>query len=105
MRKHYPDLFTRGLVCAGAATGATGTCFGDSGGPLVVEKVRPRRRFVQMGVVQGGIGNCGSVHYPDVFVSLEHGEIFEFVRNVTGLGKSQSGDGGEGCFKTQLCNP
>lgn len=67
-----------------------------------MEEVYPRRRFVQIGVVQvirtimtkimtkiitaykGGIGRCGSAHYPDAFVSLQDPDVHEFVRSVAG---------------------
>lgn len=40
--------------------------------------------FVQIGVVQGGVGRCGSVHYPDVFNSLEDPQILDFVQGIIG---------------------
>ena len=41
----------------------------------------PRRaRYVQVGVVQGGVGACGSRDFPSVYVRLEHPEVLRFVK-------------------------
>ena len=35
-----------------------------------------------MGVVAGGIGECGSVHFPSVYVRLTDTEIIQFIQDA-----------------------
>lgn len=43
---------------------------------------------------QGGIGRCGSIHYPDAFVSLEDQAVLDFVLEATQLSQEMVVIGG-----------
>jgi hypothetical protein len=32
--------------------------------------------------VEGGIGDCGNIDYPGIYVRLEDPEVFEFLDNI-----------------------
>ena len=69
-------------------TGA-GSCPGDSGGPLLVENLETLRKqsrtgikFVQIGVVHGGISTCDNKNFSTIFARIEDPEIFYFVTKI-----------------------
>ena len=66
--------------------GGVGSCKGDSGGPLmhfVSEAEVPH--YVQVGVVHGGIGECGSKNFPGIYARLEDEDNLNFIRQAIGL--------------------
>ena len=64
----------------GYERGGHGSCKGDSGGPIVkFETSGENVHYVQIGIVQGGIGRCGSRRYPGIYVRLDDPEILDFV--------------------------
>lgn len=71
------------MICAGYQLGGRGPCPGDSGGPLVkyVTKNAETPYYLQVGVVSGGIGNCGDSAFPGVYGSLQHPPIWKFIQN------------------------
>ena len=46
-----------------------------------------RPHYVQVGVVHGGIGECGSRSFPGIYARLEDEGNLNFVRQAIGLGK------------------
>jgi len=34
---------------------------------------------VQIGTVQGGVGECGSLDYPGLFIHLDNAEVWKFI--------------------------
>jgi secreted trypsin-like serine protease len=57
---------------------------GDSGGPLFSFNTDDLR-YIQTGIVSGGIGECGTEGQPGVFVRVDHPEILAFISNTTGI--------------------
>ena len=41
--------------------------------------------FTQLGIVSGGIGECGDKRFPGIYVRLSHPEIFSFIESVVKL--------------------
>ena len=42
-------------------------------------------KFVQQGIVQGGVGTCGSKDFPSIYVRIKDPEVFKFIHiAVTG---------------------
>ncbi len=41
-------------------------------------------RYVQQGIVQGGVGNCGSKDFPSIYVRIKDPEVFNFIQNAIG---------------------
>ncbi len=63
--------------------GGSGSCKGDSGGPLMrytYEDGPSSAKFVQQGIVQGGVGTCGSKDFPSIYVRLRDPEVLEFIQ-------------------------
>lgn len=78
--------FARGLrgqghVCVGFVNEDCGgdTCYGDSGGPIVMRE-RGGERFVQVGIVSGGIG-CARRGLPGIYTRV--GAYYDWVEEVT----------------------
>ena len=66
--------------------GGPGSCPGDSGGPLVrfvTNSARPH--YVQMSVVHGGVGRCGSKEFPGVYGRVAQAKVLKFIKEQTGL--------------------
>lgn len=63
-----------------------GSCDGDSGGPLVkfISSANPPY-YIQVGVLHGGVGQCGNSVYPGIYARLEDKEILDFVKTKIGL--------------------
>ena len=40
---------------------------------------------MQVGVVHGGIGECGSKNFPGIYARLEDEDNLNFIRQATGL--------------------
>jgi secreted trypsin-like serine protease len=56
------------MFCAAAAVNGRDTCGGDSGGPIL--RREPGGRWVQVGVVSFGVGQCGNAALPGVYTRL-----------------------------------
>jgi len=78
VRAALPNLFESSVFCAGHELRTDGPCFGDSGGPLVIFDTNTKRYF-EIGVVHGSVGECGSRFIPGIYARLEHPEIINFV--------------------------
>ena len=61
-----------------------GSCSGDSGGPLMKERTDKAGRFYQIGVLHGGVSECGNSQYPNIYARLEDPEILSFVLDMLG---------------------
>ena len=70
--------------------GGGGSCKGDSGGPLMhfVSDGGEEPYYVQVGVVHGGIGECGSKDFPGIYARLEDEDNLNFIRQAIGLRES-----------------
>ncbi len=56
---------------SGYEFGGLGSCKGDSGGPLIKfehDNGPGVAQYTQFGVVQGGVGACGSGDFPSIYV-------------------------------------
>ncbi len=60
-----------------------GSCKGDSGGPLV-KFDDSTEKYEQVGIVQGGVSECGDEDYPGVFVRVGDREILNFIQRSIG---------------------
>lgn len=71
----------QGHVCVGFVNGDCGgdTCYGDSGGPIVMRE-RGGAKFVQVGIVSGGIG-CARRGLPGIYTRVA--AYYEWVEAVT----------------------
>jgi len=76
-------LFQPHLLCAGYQVSPRGSCEGDSGGPLMVYNAT-RGQYIQIGMVSGGVSNCGNTDIPDYYARLDHPEIAGFINNPEG---------------------
>ena len=66
----------------------TGSCSGDSGGPLVFhDKLSNPSHYVQIGIVQGGAGQCGNERFPGVYARLDDHDVLDFIYK-TAFGKT-----------------
>jgi secreted trypsin-like serine protease len=72
-----PQLFQDHLMCAGVTVGNQGACKGDSGGPLMYKE--DDGKFIQIATVEGGVGDCGDIDYPGIFVRIHHPSIWAFI--------------------------
>ncbi len=41
-----------------------------------------RRRWVQVGLVHGAVGECASLDFPGIYVRLEDKEVLDFIKLV-----------------------
>ena len=63
--------------------GSEGSCSGDSGGPLVVYEAIPgNAHHVQVGVLRGGIGECGDENFPDIYIRLEDHDVLSWINKI-----------------------
>ncbi len=84
VESYLPVLFQPYLLCAGYQASSRGSCEGDSGGPLVVLNVSAGQ-YYQVGMVSGGVTNCGNTDIPDYYARLDHPEISRFIQNLENL--------------------
>ena len=80
MEKFLPELFQPQLLCAGYEVSSRGSCQGDSGGPLV-QFDEDAGQYFQVGMVSGGVSQCGNTDIPDYYARLDHPEIAGFISN------------------------
>jgi secreted trypsin-like serine protease len=84
--RYLPDLFQPYLLCAGYQASSRGSCEGDSGGPLVVRNASAGQ-YYQVGLVSGGVTDCGNTDIPDYYTRLDNPEISEFIQNPDNVTK------------------
>ena len=61
----------------------SGSCSGDSGGPLVFnDKLSNPPRYVQVGIVQGGAGECGNERFPGLYARLDDYDVLSFIKKT-----------------------
>ena len=66
----------------------SGSCTGDSGGPLIFHnKLSNPSHYVQVGIVQGGAGECGNERFPGVYARLDDHKVLSFIYK-TAFGKT-----------------
>ena len=73
------------LFLSGYEVDGYGSCSGDSGGPIVrllQEEGLSKVRYVQIGVVSGGLGGCREGELPAVYVRLEDEYVLGFIKAV-----------------------
>ena len=46
--------------------------------------------YVQVGVVHGGIGECGSKNFPGIYARIEDEDNLNFIRQAIGLREYKS---------------
>ena len=63
---------------------------GDSGGPLFIFNTATERYF-QVGIVSGGVGECGTDRLPGVFTRVDNPEILDFININAGLQPTVTG--------------
>lgn len=56
-----------------------GTCVGDSGGPAVYLNEHGQRRYIQIGIIQGGDFSCSPI-MPGIYIRIEEQSILRFIR-------------------------
>jgi secreted trypsin-like serine protease len=78
INKIIPQLFQDNLLCAGDTLVKQGACEGDSGGPLLYKDVIAKK-YIQIAIVEGAVGECGDLAYPGIFVRLNHPSIWNFI--------------------------
>lgn len=93
--KYLPQLFQPNLLCAGYESAGGGSCEGDSGGPLMVFSTK-LSKFFQVGMVAGGVADCGDKDIPGYYTRLDYPEIANFIQAPEGY--SSSGNSNM-CFK------
>jgi secreted trypsin-like serine protease len=54
------------------------------GGPLFYYNPN-KQAYTQLGLVAGGVGECGDARFPGIYVRLDHPEIAEFLQSVTNM--------------------
>lgn len=76
------SLNGEGHLCVGFVDGGCGgdTCYGDSGGPIVIRNTKKKDRFVQVGIVSGGIG-CARKGLPGVYTRIA--AYYDWIRKTT----------------------
>ncbi len=63
--------------------GGFGSCKGDSGGPLVFYSTTDgTAKYVQVAIVSGGIGRCGSNIFPSVYVRVSDKQVLDFIKGI-----------------------
>ncbi len=75
------------MFSPGNELGGLGPCKGDSGGPLLQFSGLPDKKYTQIGIVYGAVGECGHHVYPGIFVNLEDPNIYWFVMETIGKDK------------------
>ncbi len=95
VKKYLPELFQPHLLCAGYQVSSRGSCEGDSGGPLLVYNATEGQYF-QIGMVSGGVSNCGNTDIPDYYARLDHPEIAGFIKTPEEYKSSDSKIPGKG---------
>ena len=81
VQKILPSLFQDDLLCAGVFEGNQGSCKGDSGGPIMTKNLSSKK-WIQIGIVQGGVGECGDKDYPGIYIRLNHPLVLNFITST-----------------------
>ena len=60
-----------------------GSCTGDSGGPLFFnDRLSNPPHYVQIGIVQGGAGECGDKKFPGLYARLDDYDVLNFIHQT-----------------------
>ena len=86
VQKTLPNLFQDDLLCAGDIVGSQGSCKGDSGGPILTSNLFSKK-WTQIGIVYGAIGECGEKDYPGIYIRLNHPLVLDFISSVVDKSK------------------
>ena len=86
IQKLLPNLFQDDLLCAGSRVGNQGPCRGDSGGPIMIQDL-VSQKWTQIGMVAGGVRDCGDPDYPEIYTRLNHPAVLNFINSVVYDGK------------------
>ena len=74
----------------------SGSCTGDSGGPLVFNnRLSNPPHYVQVGIVQGGAGDCGNSKFPGLYARLDDHDVLSFIKK-TAFGENTSSPSSSG---------
>ncbi|KAJ9575468.1 hypothetical protein L9F63_007673 [Diploptera punctata] len=77
------NLLDESMICAGVLAGGKDSCSGDSGGPLQINSTREGCRVEVVGIVSFGLGACGAVNTPAVYVRVSH--YVPWIQNYTNI--------------------
>ena len=79
IKDYLPNKFLPHTLCAGNDGGSDDECDGNSGGSLVLFNTR-LFQYSLIGMSAGGVtSNCNDKDFPEVFIRLDHPEVFEFL--------------------------
>jgi secreted trypsin-like serine protease len=68
-------------MCAAVDVDPEGPCKGDSGGP-VMYKNNELKKYIQIAIVKGSLGECGDKDFPAIFARLDHPSIWNFIAAI-----------------------
>ncbi len=71
-------------MCAGVVVEHEAPCKGDAGGPLMY-KDNELRKYIQVAIVEGAVGECGDKNFPAIFARLDHPSIWKFMKSIINL--------------------
>ncbi len=90
---HLCQVIIKATTFSSQQIGGFGSCKGDSGGPLVFyNTLEGSRKYIQVGIVSGGIGRCGSNIFPGVYVRISDKPVLDFIKSIMGSKYSQNLD-------------
>ena len=75
--------FSTSPFLPGYESNMSGSCNGDSGGPLIrfYQEGGPfDAKYVQVGIIAGGVAECGSKFFPSIYVRLEDEAVLDFIK-------------------------
>ena len=80
------------FLFSGSDFGGHGSCKGDSGGAVMklVTRAGTLPHFVQVGMVQGGVGECGSRKYPGIYIRMHDPVVLNFIHGILGKGTNRA---------------
>ena len=63
-----------------------GPCKGDNGGPIMIQDL-VSQKWTQVGIVEGGVGECGNPDFQAIYTRLNHPAVLNFVNSVVNNSK------------------
>ncbi len=76
------DSHFKSVLHQGYEIGGPGSCKGDSGGPIV-RYIDVEDRYELVGIVQGGVAECGHPDFPGIFVRIGEPEVLSFIKDAS----------------------